>query len=164
MNVLWENLTGKEHLYFFGRLKGLTGDALEEAVRNGLEGVRLWPARNKLSKKYSGGMKRRLSVAISLIGDPRVVFLDEPSTGLDPASRQTLWECIRASKIGKAMVLTTHSMEEAEALCDRHAVFCDGSLRAVGLAAELKAMYAPSLRLALNLKRDSVQRGDALDR
>lgn len=78
MNVLWDDLTGAEHLYFFGRLKGLTGKSLKEAVRTSLEGVRLWPARNKLSKKYSGGMKRRLAVAISLIGDPKVVFLDEP--------------------------------------------------------------------------------------
>lgn len=78
MNVLWDDLTGAEHLYFFGRLKGLTGSALKDAVKTGLENVRLWPARNKLSKKYSGGMKRRLAVAISLIGDPKVVFLDEP--------------------------------------------------------------------------------------
>lgn len=153
MNVLWDDLTGEEHLYFFGRLKGLTGEQLDRAVRRGLEGVRLWSDREKLSRKYSGGMKRRLAVAIALIADPKVVFLDEPSTGLDPVSRQTLWECIRTSKVGKAVVLTTHSMEEAEVLCDHHAVFCDGKLRAVGFAADLKRIYAPSLRLSINTSR-----------
>ena len=82
--------------------------------------------------KYSGGMKRRLSVAISLIGDPLVVYLDEPSTGLDPASRRNLWDVIKQGKQGRAIILTTHSMEEAEVLCDRLGIFVDGALKVIG--------------------------------
>jgi ABC-type multidrug transport system ATPase subunit len=65
-------------------------------------------------QQYSGGMKRRLSVAVSFVGDPLVVFLDEPSTGLDPASRRSLWDVVRSSKAGRGVLLTTHSMEEAQ--------------------------------------------------
>lgn len=67
-------------------------------------------------RTYSGGMKRRLSVAISFVGDPRVVFLDEPSTGLDPASRRSLWDVVTRSKAGRGVLLTTHSMEEAQVI------------------------------------------------
>jgi ABC-type multidrug transport system ATPase subunit len=98
---------------------------------------------------YSGGMKRRLSVAISLIGDPPVVFLDEPSTGLDPASRATLWEVIKRAKQSRAIVLTTHAMEEAEELCDRLGIFVDGSLRCVGNPKELTSRYGGFLVLTL---------------
>lgn len=77
-------------------------------------------------------MKRRLSVAIALIGDPLVVYLDEPSTGLDPSSRRLLWDVIKKAKKEKAVVLTTHSMEEAEILCDRLGIFVDGRLVCIG--------------------------------
>jgi ABC-type multidrug transport system ATPase subunit len=80
----------------------------------------------------SGGMKRRLSVAIALMGDPLVVYLDEPSTGLDPSSRRLLWDVIKNARKDKAVVLTTHSMEEAEALCDRLGIFVGGRLQCVG--------------------------------
>ena len=77
-------------------------------------------------------MKRRLSVAISLIGDPLVAYLDEPSTGLDPSSRRLLWDVIKKAKKKTAIVLTTHSMEEAEALCDRLGIFVGGQLQCIG--------------------------------
>lgn len=79
-DLLWEQLTGEEHLLFYGRLKGLRGAALDEAVRTGLQAVNLLSVAGKQAGKYSGGMKRRLSVAISFIGSPKVVYLDEPST------------------------------------------------------------------------------------
>lgn len=77
-------------------------------------------------------MKRRLSVAISLIGSPLVAYLDEPSTGLDPSSRRLLWDVIKKAKKRTAIVLTTHSMEEAEALCDRLGIFVGGKLQCIG--------------------------------
>lgn len=80
-------LTGREHLLFYGRLKNLQGAELQRAVDDGLRDVNLYTVANDLVSSYSGGMKRRLSVAISLVGDPLVVYLDEPSTGLDPSSR-----------------------------------------------------------------------------
>jgi ABC-type multidrug transport system ATPase subunit len=86
-------------------------------------------------------MKRRLSVAISLIGNPTVTYLDEPSTGLDPASRRQLWHVVSQAKRNKAVVLTTHSMEEAEFLCDRLGIFIDGKLACLGNPKQLTARY-----------------------
>ena len=87
-------MTAREHLLFYGRLKGLNGKNLDDEVNEVLEDVQLTFAADRPCGNYSGGMKRRLSVANSLVGNPKVVYLDEPSTGLDPASRRTLWDCI----------------------------------------------------------------------
>ncbi|XP_034673216.1 ABC transporter A family member 7-like isoform X2 [Vitis riparia] len=145
-DLLWETLTGREHLLFYGRLKNLKGAALTQAVEESLKSVNLFHGGvgNKQAGKYSGGMKRRLSVAISLIGDPKVVYMDEPSTGLDPASRNNLWNVVKRAKQGRAIILTTHSMEEAEVLCDRLGIFVDGSLQCIGNPKELKARYGGS--------------------
>ncbi|GFP99358.1 ABC transporter a family member 7 [Phtheirospermum japonicum] len=145
-DLLWETLTGREHLLFYGRLKNLKGAALTQAVEESLKSVNLYHGgvADKRAGKYSGGMKRRLSVAISLIGDPKVVYMDEPSTGLDPASRNMLWNVVKRAKQNRAIILTTHSMEEAEHLCDRLGIFVDGSLQCVGNPKELKARYGGS--------------------
>lgn len=142
-DLLWETLTGKEHLFFYARLKNLKGAALVKAVDDSLKSVNLFHGGvgDKQVGKYSGGMKRRLSVAISLIGDPKVVYMDEPSTGLDPASRNNLWNIVKEAKRNRAIVLTTHSMEEAEVLCDRLGIFVDGEFQCLGNPKELKARY-----------------------
>ncbi|GIL46004.1 hypothetical protein Vafri_3096 [Volvox africanus] len=143
-NLLWEQLTGEEHLLFYGRLKGLKGKDLRNSVDAALKSVKLHL--NNVGKRrvstYSGGMKRRLSVAISFIGNPQVVYLDEPSTGLDPASRRNLWDVVRSNKEGRAIILTTHSMEEAEILCDRLGIFVDGQLVCIGNPREITSRYA----------------------
>ncbi|XP_047973696.1 ABC transporter A family member 7-like [Salvia hispanica] len=145
-DLLWDTLTGREHLLFYGRLKNLKGESLLHAVDESLKSVNLFHGgvADKQARKYSGGMKRRLSVAISLIGDPKVVYMDEPSTGLDPASRNMLWNVVKRAKQNRAIILTTHSMEEAEHLCDRLGIFVDGSLQCVGNPKELKARYGGS--------------------
>ncbi|KAL7139184.1 hypothetical protein ABFS83_09G034000 [Erythranthe nasuta] len=145
-DLLWETLTGREHLLFYGRLKNLKGAALTQAVEESLKSVNLFHGgvADRKAGKYSGGMKRRLSVAISLIGDPKVVYMDEPSTGLDPASRNMLWNVVKRAKQNRAIILTTHSMEEAEHLCDRLGIFVDGSLQCVGNPKELKGRYGGS--------------------
>ncbi|VVB04510.1 unnamed protein product [Arabis nemorensis] len=145
-DLLWETLTGREHLLFYGRLKNLKGSDLTQAVEESLKSVNLFHGgvADKPAGKYSGGMKRRLSVAISLIGNPKVVYLDEPSTGLDPASRKNLWTVIKRAKQHTAIILTTHSMEEAEYLCDRLGIFVDGSLQCIGNPKELKGRYGGS--------------------
>ncbi|XP_038895719.1 ABC transporter A family member 7-like isoform X4 [Benincasa hispida] len=142
-DLLWETLTGREHLLFYGRMKNLKGSALIQAVEESLKGVNLFHGgvAEKQAGKYSGGMKRRLSVAISLIGDPKVVYMDEPSTGLDPASRKNLWNVVKRAKQDRAIILTTHSMEEAEVLCDRIGFFVDGSVQCIGNPKELKTRY-----------------------
>ncbi|KAJ4900286.1 ABC2-like protein 16 [Raphanus sativus] len=145
-DLLWETLTGREHLLFYGRLKNFKGSALTHAVEESLKSVSLFDGGvgDKPAGNYSGGMKRRLSVAISLIGNPKVVYLDEPSTGLDPASRKNLWDVIQRAKQNTAIILTTHSMEEAEFLCDRLGIFVDGALQCIGNSKELKSRYGGS--------------------
>ena len=89
---------------------------------------------------YSGGNKRKLSVALALLGTPHggAVFLDEPSTGMDPGTRRFLWSFLQATRVGRAVIITTHSMEEADALCDRIGIMIAGALRACGSSQELK--------------------------
>lgn len=150
-DLIWETLTGREHLLFYGRLKNLKGVSLQNAVEESLKSVDLFNGGvgDKPSGKYSGGMKRRLSVAISLIGDPQVVYMDEPSTGLDPASRSKLWNVVKQAKENRAIILTTHSMEEAEVLCDRMGIFVDGQLQCIGNSKELKGRYGGSYVLTI---------------
>lgn len=145
-DLLWETLTGTEHLLFYGRLKNLKGSDLLQAVEESLKSVNLYygGVGDKPAGKYSGGMKRRLSVAISLIGNPKAVYMDEPSTGLDPASRNSLWNVVKQAKQDRAIILTTHSMEEAEVLCDRIGIFVDGSLQCIGNPKQLRARYGGS--------------------
>ncbi|KAG9143528.1 hypothetical protein Leryth_015949, partial [Lithospermum erythrorhizon] len=142
-DIHWDTLSGREHLLFYGRLKNLGGAALHRDVEDLLKQVNLFDGgvADKLAGKYSGGMKRRLSVAISLIGNPKIIYMDEPSTGLDPASRNMLWGVIKQAKKDRAIILTTHSMEEAEHICDRIGIFVDGSFRCLGNPEELKGRY-----------------------
>ncbi|RMZ55080.1 hypothetical protein APUTEX25_005706, partial [Auxenochlorella protothecoides] len=148
-DLLWSGLTAREHLMFYGRLKNLGGKALTSAVAEGLASVNLTAVADDLAGSYSGGMKRRLSVAIALMGDPLVVYLDEPSTGLDPASRRLLWNVIKKARRDKAVVLTTHSMEEAEALCDRLGIFVGGRLSCLGDPKDLTARFGGYLSFTI---------------
>uniref|UniRef100_A0A7S1XHV2 Probable ATP-dependent transporter ycf16 n=1 Tax=Compsopogon caeruleus TaxID=31354 RepID=A0A7S1XHV2_9RHOD len=161
---LWPELTGREHLNFYARVKGLRTAELKSEVSKALESVELTFAGNRQVKAYSGGMKRRLSVAISLIGEPEFVFLDEPTTGLDPKSKHNLWECLRNRKQGKTMILTTHSMEEAERLCDRVGIMASGRLRCVGPAEEIKLRLGRGYRLSVSLPPHNVEHLDELVR
>ena len=140
-DLLWDTLTAREHMAFYGRLKNLNGSHLDRDIVLCLGQVNLLHVIDEQARTFSGGMKRRLSVAIALIGCPLVQFLDEPSTGLDPASRRMLWRAIARAKLSRAVFLTTHSMEEAENLCDRLGIFVDGSLRCIGSPKELTARF-----------------------
>lgn len=140
-DILWDTLTPREHLNFYGRLKNLDGSELRLSITDCLREVNLLHVIDEQVHTFSGGMKRRLSVAISLIGKPLIQFLDEPSTGLDPASRRMLWASIKRAKLSRAVFLTTHSMEEAENLCDRLGIFVDGTLRCIGNPKELTARF-----------------------
>ncbi|KAI3963444.1 hypothetical protein MKW98_022866 [Papaver atlanticum] len=165
-DLLWETLTGGEHLLFYGRLKNLKGSDLTEAVEESLKSVNLYHGgvADIQARTYSGGMKRRLSVAISLIGDPKVVYMDEPSTGLDPSSRNHLWNIVKRAKKDRAIILTTHSMEEAEALCDRLGIFADGSLQCIGNPKELKARYGGSYVFTMTTSVDQEKEVEKLVR
>ena len=105
--------------------------------------------RGRRAGQLSGGTQRKLSVAIALIGEPDVMLLDEPSTGVDPATRRFLWEVIRTEAPGRATVLSTHSMEEAEALCSHIAIMTAGKLRCVGSPQELKDRFGRAFSLEM---------------
>jgi len=106
---------------------------------------------SRRASALSGGMKRRLSVAMALVGAPSLVLMDEPSTGLDPASKRALWNVISSAKGNKSIVLTTHSMEECEALCQRIGIMVSGRLRCLGSAQHLKSRYGSGYQLDVNV-------------
>lgn len=135
-----ENLTGRENLWLFGRLYQLSSAEASKRADELLEQFSLSDAADRPSKTYSGGMRRRLDLAGSLIIHPEVLFLDEPTTGLDPSSRLELWDVIRERvREGATILLTTQYLEEADALADEIVVIDKGVIIARGTADELKA-------------------------
>ncbi|KFK34073.1 hypothetical protein AALP_AA5G099000 [Arabis alpina] len=140
-DILWDALSGEEHLHLFARIKGLPPASINSMVEKSLAEVKLTEAGKIRSGSYSGGMKRRLSVAVSLIGDPKLVFLDEPTTGMDPITRRHVWDIIQETKKGRAIILTTHSMEEADILSDRIGIMAKGRLRCIGTSIRLKSRF-----------------------
>ncbi|HZY94690.1 MAG TPA: ABC transporter ATP-binding protein [Candidatus Bathyarchaeia archaeon] len=133
-------LTGYQALKFHGRLYGVPTRILDGRVAELLVLVGLEHKQNDLIRSYSDGMRRRLNIALALVHDPEIVFLDEPTVGLDPHGRRQVWHAIRELKArGKSLLLTTHYMEEAESLCDRIALIDAGRIAALGTPAELKA-------------------------
>jgi daunorubicin resistance ABC transporter ATP-binding subunit len=134
------DISGRENLYLIARLLDMPRKRAWAAVDEMLERFQLAGVGGKMAREYSGGMRRRLDLAASLMGDPRVIYLDEPTTGLDPHSRNELWEVVRErAAMGSTVLLTTQYMEEAEALADSIVVMDKGVVIAAGTAAELRA-------------------------
>ena len=134
---------------------------IAEDVEKLLEGVALTDAGHRDANKYSGGMKRRLSVAIASVGNPKIIFLDEPTTGLDPLSRKRTWATIQAMKQGRVVCLTTHSMEEAEVLGDSVGILAHGRLRAYGSPIFLKNKFGSGYHVTVfsdDSKVEAIQR------
>lgn len=137
--ALDELLTGRENLLMFGRLQGLKKSQAKARATELLERFSLTEAADRSVKNYSGGMRRRIDIACGLVVRPEVVFLDEPTTGLDPRSRRSIWELVTDFKeAGIATLLTTQYLEEADALSDRIIVIDKGTIIAEGTADELK--------------------------
>jgi len=141
--VLWESLTCKESLKFMGEMYEVPDDILKTRVENLLEDLILMDKANTLVSNLSGGMKRRLNLAMALIHSPEIVVLDEPSEGLDPQSRRVLWNFIRSlrDKEGKTVILTTHLMDEADGLSDRIAIIDHGKLLRLDTPKNLKKEF-----------------------
>jgi ABC-2 type transport system ATP-binding protein len=144
-------LTAAENLHFYGRLYGMRVARRTAMVDELLATVGLEEFRDKLVGTFSGGMRRRLEIARSLMHEPRILFLDEPTTGLDPVSRLHMWDMIRRLKLrtGVTLFLTTHYMEEADELCDRIAIFDHGKVVAEGTPAQLKARLGATGTIAV---------------
>uniref|UniRef100_A0A7N8XUY9 P-type phospholipid transporter n=1 Tax=Mastacembelus armatus TaxID=205130 RepID=A0A7N8XUY9_9TELE len=135
-------LTGREHLEFYARLRGIPEKEVAMVAEWGIQKLGLVKYSNKSAGTYSGGNKRKLSTAIALIGCPPVIFLDEPTTGMDPKARRFLWDCILSViKEGRSVILTSHSMEECEALCTRMAIMVNGRFKCLGSIQHLKSRF-----------------------
>jgi ABC-2 type transport system ATP-binding protein len=130
---VYQYLNAKENIEFFGKLHLVSKEIIKERMDKFLELLGLSEASNRAAKKYSGGMIRQLNLIVALIHDPPILFLDEPTVGMDPRVRRTTWNFINSLKeTDKTVILTTHYIEEAEALCDRVAIIDYGKLIAIG--------------------------------
>jgi ABC-type multidrug transport system ATPase subunit len=113
-DILFDDLTAREHIELYAGLKGVSATERQTLIDERLKAVRLHTVADVRAGTYSGGMKRRLSLVISTIGDPKIIFMDEPTTGMDPVNRRHVWSFIEKFKKNRVIVLTTHSMEEAD--------------------------------------------------
>ncbi|KAF9977711.1 hypothetical protein BGZ73_005074 [Actinomortierella ambigua] len=163
-DVLWPDLTSREHLWLFARIKGIAPEQLDAAVEQMVNEMGLGPLGNKKSKTFSGGNKRRLSLAMAVIGAPKIVFLDEPTTGVDVAIRQAIWNSIRKLKRHSCVILTTHSMEEADALCDRIGIITNGHIQALGTSQRLKNTYGAGYKVIVKTRNPSAENTNAITR
>lgn len=153
---LYDALTGEENLRFFGRMKGVKKDALAANIAHVADVVDLTPDLKKRVSGYSGGMRRRLSLAIALLGDPELLVLDEPTVGIDPALRRKIWhELHQLRDAGRGVLITTHVMDEAE-LTDEVALLLDGKVMAYDAPAKLEAQYQVKTIEEVFLKAEGV--------
>lgn len=140
-DALYESLSAKENLEFFGKMKGVTGRELQEEIIHVSKVVDLQNYLNQRVSGYSGGMKRRLSLAIALLGQPELLILDEPTVGIDPALRRQIWrELLNLRDQGQSILITTHVMDETE-LTDRVALLLHGDVIAFASPKELERQY-----------------------
>lgn len=146
-NVLFDNLTVKEHIYFYSILKGLSEIQANYEVKKFIKLLKFEEKSSKYSSTLSGGMKRKLSLAIALCGYSKIVLLDEVSSGVDPTTQKDLWNLLQREKKGRTILISTHSMAEAEILGDQVAVLCEGKLKGFGNVSKLKEKFCNSMKL-----------------
>jgi ABC-type multidrug transport system ATPase subunit len=145
-------LTGREHLALYARLKGVAEKEIPQVIEWCLRKLGLTQYAGVCAGKYSGGNKRKLSAAIALIGQPAIVFLDEPTTGMDPKSRRFLWSVINSLvQQGCSIIVTSHSMEECEALCTRIGIMVNGQLKCLGSPLHLKSRFGDGYTITVRL-------------
>ncbi|XP_073988160.1 phospholipid-transporting ATPase ABCA1-like isoform X3 [Rhodnius prolixus] len=150
-------LTPREHLILYGRIKNIPSFVLNKRVDITIQQMGLGYYSNKLSGTLSGGNKRKLSAAIALIGSPPLVFLDEPTTGMDPKARRFLWTRIQdLVRNGTSVVLTSHSMEECQALCTRLTIMVNGQFKCIGSSQHLKNKYGAGYRIVIRCKENNI--------
>ena len=155
-DILYPNLTVEEHLQLFAAFKGVPAKDQKAEVETIIQSVGLTEKRKAYTRTLSGGQKRKLSVGIAFIGGSRIVFLDEPTSGMDPYSRRFTWNVIRSHREGRVVVLTTHFMDEADLLGDRVAIMGDGRLRCCGSSLFLKNLFGVGYNMTIE-KMDAVK-------
>ena len=144
-DILYSELTVMEHLLYFARIKCDSDSKIHQQVQETIEKLDLSSFVNKLTKYCSGGVKRRLSFGIATLGNPSVIFLDEPSVGLDPYSRKILWESIKKTKKDTTVIISTSNIQEAESLCDKIVILKEGVSQCIGSPKELISRYGSYL-------------------
>ncbi|XP_060108074.1 ABC-type organic anion transporter ABCA8-like [Heteronotia binoei] len=162
-NALWSNLSMKEHLEIYAAVKGIRKDDAAAAIHRIAQALELQEHLKKASKTLAAGLSRKLCFALSVLGNPTVMLLDEPTTGMDPRGKRQVWKVIRALLKGKdqGAILTTHNMEEAEAMCDRVAIMVSGLLRCLGSIQYLKSKFGKNYLLQIKVK--GVEEGELVN-
>lgn len=153
-NPLWPDITLQEHFEIYGAIKGMHESDMKEVIKCISSALDFEEHLQKKTKKLAAGIKRKLCFALSMLGNPYVTLLDEPSTGMDPKAKQHMWKAIRAAfkTRERAAILTTHYTEEADAVCDRVAILVSGKLRCIGTVQHLKSKFGRGYFLEIKLK------------
>ncbi|MFZ5354122.1 MAG: ABC transporter ATP-binding protein [Bacillota bacterium] len=150
--AIYDDLTALENITFFAKLYGLRDGLLKERVKEALDFTGLWDRRNDISKKFSGGMKRRLNIACAIAHHPKLIIMDEPTVGIDPQSRNHIMESVKElNRQGSTIIYTSHYMEEVEELCNNIAIMDHGKIIAEGTKDELKNMVSVEDRIEMEL-------------
>nr|KAF6439582.1 hypothetical protein HJG63_000031 [Rousettus aegyptiacus] len=158
VDALLDHMTGRETLVMYARLRGIPERHISACVDQILDELLINTNADQLVNSYSGGNKRKLSTGIALLGEPAVIFLDEPTTGMDPVARRLLWGTVtRVRKSGKAIVITSHSMEDCEVLCARLAIMVQGQFKCLGSPQHLKSKYGSGFTLRAKVRSDGQQ-------
>jgi ABC-2 type transport system ATP-binding protein len=154
--ALYEDLTARENLNFWGQMYGMGGGALKSRVNEVLEQIGLMDKANQPVKTFSGGMKRRVNIGVGLLHKPRLLFMDEPTVGIDPQSRRAILEMVKdLNRQGMSVLYTTHYMEEAQELSDRVGIIDHGQMIALGTQKELTQKVGQTDTLRLHLPEDA---------
>jgi len=161
-NALLDSLTGRQTLELYAKIKGIDNEFIPTLIERMVEALQLKKCADQKVETYSGGNKRKLCVAISLIGGPQIVFLDEPSAGVDPVARRWMWKFIKDNMSGRTVLLTTHAMDEAETLCNRIGIMVNGQMRCIGTPEELKSKYAQGYSLECHLDEKKEGEGNVV--
>ncbi|GAB4402674.1 MAG: linearmycin resistance ATP-binding protein LnrL [Anaerolineales bacterium] len=153
--ALYEDLSARENLTFWGQMYGLSGSALQNRVEEVLSQIGLVDKAKDRIKTYSGGMKRRVNIGVGLLHKPKLLFMDEPTVGIDPQSRRAILDTVKAlNKQGMTVLYTTHYMEEAEELSDRVGIIDHGELIAIGTQKELTKQVGETETLVLHISEN----------
>ncbi|KAG8226833.1 hypothetical protein J437_LFUL007090, partial [Ladona fulva] len=160
-NVLFDQLTVEEHLWFYARLRGRCKEEVYKEMDEMIMDLGLPHKRREIAKNLSGGMQRKLSIAVAFVGGSRTVVLDEPTSGVDPYSRRSIWELLIKYKKGRTVILTTHFMDEADLLGDRIAIISHGRLRCCGSSLFLKARFGKGYYLTVERKEAAMAKSIA---
>uniref|UniRef100_A0A669R2C8 ATP binding cassette subfamily A member 4 n=1 Tax=Phasianus colchicus TaxID=9054 RepID=A0A669R2C8_PHACC len=161
-NILFNHLTVAEHILFYSQLKGRSRDEAEQELEMMLEDMGLTHKRNEEAQNLSGGMQRKLSVAIAFVGEAKVVVLDEPTSGVDPYSRRSIWDLLLKYRPGRTIIFSTHHMDEADILGDRIAIISQGKLFCSGSPVFLKNCFGSGFYLTLVRKAKNTRTGGSV--